>query len=301
MKKCIFSICLFFLLTEACAQKYVDIAKVYYNNSSVSNFENSDVGTRVKEFGFDLTVPIVINSKDAFLTGVILDRTQTKLFEEEPEETISILGLRAGLSKQHSDKWSGTYILIPKIASDFKSVTRKDFQLGAIVLMKYTKRENLNYKIGGYYSSEFFGPMFVPLFGLYYLSPNKKFETNLTLPFLADANYKLLERVHIGVNFFGQVRSYHLSQIPGSSNEGYVVKTSNDLFGYLKFNLSKSLSVQTKLGYALGRSYRVYDEADKIKFGSVLIRVGDDRTQLNTDFSSGWMYQAMLVYRFIQD
>ncbi len=301
MKKCIFSICLFFFLIEGCAQKYVDIAKLYYGNSGVSNFENSDVGTRVKELGFDLTVPVVINSNNAFLTGLIYDRTQTKLFEEEPEETISILGLRAGLSKQHSNKWSGTYILIPKLASDFKSITRKDFQISTIVLMKYTKREDLNFKVGGYYSSEFFGPMFVPLFGLYYLSPNRKFETNLTLPFLADANYKLHERVHIGINFFGQVRSYHLSEIPESSKEGYVVKTSNDLFGYLKFNLGKSLSVQTKLGYALGRSYRVYDEADKIKFGSVLIRVGDDRTQLNTDFSSGWMYQAMLVYRFIQN
>jgi hypothetical protein len=80
-----------------------------------------------------------------------------------------------------------------------------------------------------------------------------------------------------------------------------VVKISNDLFGYLKFNLTKELSVQTKLGYSLGRSYRVYDESDKIVFGSVLIRVGDDRQQLNTDFSNGWVYQATVLYRFIQD
>lgn len=299
MKRLAFTTCLLFLLMEAGAQKYVDVAKFYYNNSGISYFESSEARTRVMEMGVDLTIPLVINADNTFLTGLTYDGTQTRLFEDSSPETIALAGLRLGLVRKHSDRWSGTYILIPKLAFDFKNVSGKDFQLGAIVLMKYTKREGLNYKVGAYYSSEFFGPMFVPLFGLYYLSPNKKFETNLTLPLLADANYKLNGRVYIGVNFFGQVRSYHLSVIP--NKESYVVKTSNDLFGYLKFNLSKSLSIQTKFGYALGRSYRVYNEADKITFGSVLIRVGDHRDQLNKDFSSSWIGQATLVYRVFQD
>jgi Domain of unknown function (DUF6268) len=301
MKKAKFIILLLFLVINAYSQKYVDIVKFYNNGSALNYFENSDSSTRIKELGIDITLPILLNPSDAFLTGLIYERTQTKLFESEPEETFSILGIRAGLSKKHSDKWSGTYILIPKFASDFEGITSKDFQLGAIVLLKYNKRENLNYKLGAYYNSEFFGPIFVPLFGLYYLSSDKKFETNLTLPFMADANYKLHDRVNIGVNFSGLVRSYHLSQIPEGNNEGYVVKASNELFSYLKFNLSKELSIQTKLGYSVGRSYRVYDESDKITFGSILIRVGDDRQQLNTDFANGWVYQATLLYRFMQD
>jgi hypothetical protein len=300
MKKVKLVILFLFMAVSAIGQKYVDIVKFYYSSSSQNYFENSDSSTRIKELGVDITIPVVINPDDAILTGFIYERNQTKLFETDPEETFSVLGLRVGLSKKHSDKWSGTYILIPKLASDFEGISSKDFQLGAIVLLKYNKQENLNYKLGAYYNSEFFGPMFVPLFGLYYLSADRKFETNLTLPFLADANYKLHDRLNIGVNFFGQVRSYHLSQIPESSNEGYVVKVSNDLFGYLKFNLTKELSVQTRLGYSLGRSYRVYDESDKITFGSVLIRVGDDRQQLNTDFSNGWVYQATVLYRFMQ-
>ncbi len=299
MKKTLI-MCLF-VAYGASAQNYVELAKFYYNNSAVNYFENSDSSTRVTELGVDITLPLVINKSDAFLTGLVYERTQVRLFESEPEEAISILGFRVGLSKKHSDKWTGTYLLIPKIASDFESITRKDFQIGVIALMKYTKRENLNYKLGAYYSSEFFGPMFVPLFGLYYLSPNKKFETNLTLPFMVDANYKLHDRVNLGINFFGQVRSYHLSQIPETSNEGYVVKASNDLFSYLKFNLSKALSLQAKVGYSIGRSYRVYDESDKITYGSILVRVGDDRQQLNTDFSNGFTYQATLLYRFVKE
>jgi len=301
MKQSVFTISLLLLAGSAYGQKYVDIAKFYYNNSALNYFENSDSSTRIKELGLDINIPVVINPDDAILTGFIYERNQTRLFETEPEETFSVLGLRLGLAKKHSDKWSGTYLLIPKIASDFEGITKKDFQIGVIALMKYTKRENLNYKLGAYYSSEFFGPMFVPLFGLYYLSANKKFETNLTLPFMVDANYKLHDRVNLGINFFGQVRSYHLSRIPETSNEGYVVKVSNDLFSYLKFSLSKGLSLQAKVGYSVGRSYRVYDEADKITLGSVLVRVGDNRQQLNTDFSNGLTYQAVIAYKFINE
>lgn len=284
------------------AQKYVDIAKFYYSTTPLNHFENSDSSTRIKELGVDLTIPIVINPTDALLTGLIYERIETKLFEAGPVENISVVGVRAGLSRKHSDSWSGTYILIPKLASDFEDITRRDFQIGVIGLMKYTKRDNLQYRIGMYYNSELFGPFCVPLFGLYYLSPSKKLEVNLTLPFLADVNYKLHDRLNIGVNFFGQVRSYHLTHISSSQEEGgYVVKTTNDLYGYLKFNLSKGLSLQTRVGYSLGRSYRVYDENDKVTFGSVLIRVGDDRQQLNTDFSNGFVFQATLLYRFVPD
>lgn len=298
-------LCLAFLLfTQAAfAQQYVDIAKVYYNITSLNHFENSDSSTRIKEFGVDLTVPVVINSTDAFLTGLIYERNETKLFETGAVEKFSVAGVRVGLSRKHSDKWSGTYLIIPKFASDFKNIAKQDFQIGAIGLMKYTKRENLQYKLGMYYNSELFGPFCVPLFGLYYLSPSKKLEVNLTLPFLADMNYKLHDRLNVGINFFGQVRSYHLTDISSDAgnNGGYVVKTTNDLYGYLKFNLSKSLSLHTRVGYSFGRSYRVYDENDKIKFGTVLIQVGDDRQQLNTDFSNGFAYQFTLQYRFIQN
>ncbi len=294
-------ISLLFVAAGASAQKYVELAKLYYNNSATNHFANSDSSTRVQELGIELTVPILINTSDAFLTGLIYERTQVRLFESEPEENLSILGLKMGFSKKHSDKWSGTYLLIPKLAADLESISGKDFQIGGVVLMKYTKHENLNYRLGAYYNSEFFGPLFVPLFGVYYLSANKKFETNATLPFLFDANYKIHDRIHLGINFFGQVRSYRLSQVPELNGEGYVVKASNDLFSYLKFNLSKGLSLQAKVGHSIGRSYRVYAESEKITLGSILIRVGDDRQQLNTDFANGWIYQAALIYRLIQE
>jgi len=298
--KKIFTIILFLtLISNVFGQKYVDIARFWYGNSSLNKFDNSDSTTRLKELGLDLTIPFVINSSDALLTGLFYERIETRLFEKDPETTVSVIGVRAGLSKKHSDKWSGTYLLIPKLASDFDHIGSKDFQLGFIALMKYAKSLNKNYKVGIYYNSELFGPFIVPLFGLYYLSKNEKFETNLTLPFLADLNYKLHSRLNVGLNFNGQVRSYHLTEVSATNQPGYLVKATNELFSYLKFNLTESLSIQTRLGYSVGRSYRVYDENDKISFGTLLIKVGDDRQQLNTDFADGFIYQATLVYRFI--
>src|SRR6187402_2402396 len=106
-----------FLSENAFGQKYVDIAKFYYSTTPSNYFENSDSSTRIKELGLDVTLPIVLNPSDAFLTGLIYERIETKLFETGPVETFSVLGLRMGLSKMHSEKWSGTYILIPKLAS----------------------------------------------------------------------------------------------------------------------------------------------------------------------------------------
>jgi Domain of unknown function (DUF6268) len=287
------------LISNVFGQKYVDIARFWYGNSSLNKFDNSDSTTRLKELGIDLTIPFVINSSDAFLTGLFYERIETRLFEKDPEIAVSVIGVRAGLSKKHSDKWSGTYLLIPKLASDFDHIGSKDFQVGFIALMKYAKSLTTNYKVGIYYNSELFGPFIVPLVGLYYLSKNEKFETNLTLPFLADVNYKLHNRLNVGLNFNGQVRSYHLAEVSATRQPGYLVKSTNELFTYLKFNLTKSLSVQTRLGYSVGRSYRVYDENDKISFGTMLIKVGDDRQQLNTDFADGFIYQVNVVYRFI--
>ncbi len=293
-----FALPLLLLTQTLLAQKYVDIVKLNYNNTSRNNFENSSKSTRVEELDLETTLPIAINSKTNFITGFIYERIRTKLFEDGDLETFSSISLKIGFNKVHSAKWSGTYVFVPKIASDFHHITKKDFQLGGFVLLKYSKNESLNYKVGLYANGELFGPWFVPLLGLYYISPNKKFEANVTMPIMADVNYSILKRVAIGMNFFGQVRTYYLTKITSDGSNGYVHRSTTELFGYLKFNLSKSVTIQTKAGYSIGRFYRVYDENDKISFGLPLSYFGDDRKQLNTDFQDGWVYQTMLIYRF---
>jgi len=284
-------LCLFTSISYA--QDYVDLARFHYSTTPENDFDSIPGNTKVDDFGLDVTLPIKLNEGNVLLTGFNIDQITTKLHPESNVSTLSTVNLKVGYNKKHSDKWSGTYLLLPKLSSDFKNINSKDFQLGALVLMKYNKKANLKYNIGAYYNAELFGPFLVPLLGLYYKSENEKFEANLTLPIWADVNYKISKIVKVGANFSAFVRSYNLSE-----NNSYVVKKSNDLFGYLQFNLTKNILLQTKAGYSIGRSYKVYNSGDEADLAVSAFRFGDDRILLNPTFKNGLIFKMRLIYRF---
>jgi hypothetical protein len=276
------------------SQNYVDLLKVNLNTTPNNTFDSSSVKTKVNEVMVDFTIPIKLNEKTSLITGLIYENIQTKLFEEGNVKSFGSSTLKLGINNKFNEKLSGTLVLLPKIASDFKSIGNKDFQVGAIGILKIKKHDNLNYKIGLYYNSELFGPFFVPMFGFYYLSPNKKFEANVMLPLQGDVNYKIIPFMSIGCNYNGLNRSYHLNYYNGS----YVSKFSNELYAYLKFDVTKKIIFQTKVGQSLGRKYKVYDENDKVDLGLPLLFIGDHRKQINTNFSNGLIFQFSFFYRF---
>lgn len=281
----------------AFSQNYVDILKVSASTTPNNTFDGSAAKTKLNEVCVDLTVPVKINESFSVLTGVIYEDMQTKLFADGIVKNFGSTTVKLGFNKQLTEKWSTTVVALPKITSDYNSFNQKDFQVGGIALFKYKKHDNLNFKTGLYYNSELFGPLFVPMLGLYYQSPNKKLEVNIMLPLQADVNYQILPFMNVGCNFNGQIRSYHLSNVTDANPNTYVAKSTNELFGYLKFNFTKSISLQTKLGQSFGRTYKVYDEADKVSFGLPATFIGDKRQQLNSNFSNGMIFQVTLLYR----
>jgi hypothetical protein len=293
LKSIVFSCLLSLASSLSFGQDYVDLARFHYSTTPANEFDSIGGNTTVEDFGLDVTLPIVINENNTFLTGFNIDQITTKLHPDLNPTTISTINLKIGYNKKHSEKWSGTYMLLPKFSSDFKNISSKDYQFGGLALMKYNKKENLKYTFGAYYNGELFGPFIVPLVGLYYKSSNEKFEANLTLPIWADFNYKLNNFMKVGANFSAFVRSYHLGD-----NNTYVVKKSNDVFGYLQFNLTNSILLQTKAGYTIGRSYKVYNDGDQADLGLSAFRFGDDRTVLNPTFKDGLVLKMRLIYRF---
>lgn len=283
----------FFSYSISFSQSYIDLAKFHYAITPPNEFDNIGGSTNIEEFGADITLPIQLNNNNAVLTGLMLEQIKLKIHPLSDFITISTINLKIGFNLNHSEKWNGTYLLLPKLSSNFEKITAKDFQLGGLILLKYNKNDNLKYNVGLYYNNELFGAFFVPLFGLYYKSKNNKLEANLTLPIWADMNYQLKNWLTIGTNFTAGVRSYYL----GNDN-AYAVKKTNEIFGYLQFNIKKSVIIQTKTGYTIGRSYRVYDENEKIDMGVSSFRFGDNRTVLNPDFEDGLIYQIRLIYRF---
>lgn len=281
------------------AQEYVDLLKFRYDNTPLNQFDSSTASTRVQEIGLDATIPIAFKNGNAFITGFNLLSITTAVNPNNPDLTaVYIALLKIGMNFKHSEKWSGTYMLLPKLSSDFKEISADDFQFGALAILKYKKTSHFKWQFGMYYNGELFGPLFVPLFGFYYMSPSKKLEVNMTLPVWADINYRFNNWLRVGFNFRAFVRSFNINEPQFAENGEYLVKASNEPMLYLQFEPVKSLIIQTKIGYSIGRQYRIYDETDKVVFGFSAFRFGDDREQLNSNFEDGIIFEARLLYRF---
>ena len=286
-----------FTVMNVNAQNSIDIVKLSYSNTPLNKFENSQEKTNVAQYAMELNFPVVLNEKHTLLTGVFGNRTRLK-FDDNISDYLNVntIGLKLGLNSIYSDKWSGTYLLLPKLSSDLTNVSGEDFQIGIVGLANYKKRENLKYKFGFYFNTETYGSSFVPLFGLYYLSPNNKLETNLTLPILADVNYMLSKIISVGMNFDGLGSSYNLNDVIYTPTGEYLSIKSNELFGYFRFKIGESFNVKTKIGYSFYRTTEIYSDDDLISLAIASINFGDDRAPLNDNFKDGPIFKLELLY-----
>lgn len=302
MSRYILIICSFICCLNVMGQDYVDLFKFTYLNSPFNKTDSTNDPTRVQEFYIDATLPIKLSSRTAVITGFTLE--QLSVASEPTGFNVSAVystAFKMGLNQKHGKKWDGTYMLLPKISGDFNNMNDNAFQLGGLALFKFTKKKNLKYRFGMYYNSELFGPFFVPLLGLYYQSKNKKFEANVTLPVWVDLNYKLSKSFTAGANFSAFVRSYYLSPTSTQGRDEYLVKASNEIYGYLQYALKRSHLFQFKAGYSIGRRFSTYDIRDRTTWGFSAFRFGDDRTETNDGVSDGFILQLRYIYRFHLD
>jgi len=277
------------------AQNYIDIFKANYAISPSNRFDSAGTETHLQEINSDLTLPIKVSDRFAFLTGITYENSSATFDPNRGRESVTGITLKLGANIKHSSKWSGTYMFLPKVSSDLEQISNRDFQFGGVVLMKYKKSEHFNYKFGMYANRELFGIFLVPMFGFYYQDPSEKFEAKVLLPLSVDLNYSITKAFRVGLNFNGQVRSYNLNNTPASEDNQYLAKSANDVYGYLQYGTKKGINFQLGIGHSVGRSYRIYDE--KVSLGVPLAYFGDDRRQLNDDFSDGWLIKASVFYR----
>lgn len=293
-----FTLMLFMVLaipTHSNAQEYIDIFKSSYSLSPNNLFDKSDSKTTLQEVNGDLTVPVKVNEKLALLTGVTYERITASFDPDLRKNAVSSTTLKVGANFKHNSHWSGTYMFLPKVASDFDNFSTRDLQIGGAMLLKNKRSDHFNYKFGVYANRERFGTFIVPMFGFYYLSPSERFEAKVLLPLSADLNYKLTNNIRTGINFKGQVRSYNLNDSFSTDPDRYLSRSTNELTTYIQFETKSGINVQAGVGHSFARSYRVYNE--KVSLGIPLRYFGDERKQLNTDFSDGWIFKASVFYR----
>ncbi|WP_370476125.1 DUF6268 family outer membrane beta-barrel protein [Tamlana flava] len=286
-----------FVYFQGLTQNHFDIAKISYANSPWNDFEVSEAETNIEELAFEINFPIVINEKNILLAGLFANETKVSLDANLANNSLNVLGLNLGINKTLSESWSTTFMVFSKIASDEIKISKNNHQIAFFSLFTKKKRSDLNYRFGVYANTEKYGLIVVPIFGIYYLSNNKKFEANLNLPITGDLSYRLNKKAWAGMRFDGLGTTYNLTEQNYSTRGAYVSKTSNELVGYFRYRLSKSLYVDAKTGYAIVRNYKVFDSEDKIDLAIASIYLGDNRTQLNERFKDGVIFKIELIYR----
>lgn len=293
MKQFIFYL-LFFPL-PLLAQEYVDILKIGYGNTSEAKFKDTNENTPINAFNAAVTLPIELNSKHIFLTGIDFSSQNLWLSPEYSQSTtLYNTLLKVGLATTFSEKWSTTLVLLPKIASDYKTISEDDFNFGIYAIAKLKKSEYFKFRFGLYASTELFGVFATPIFGAYYLSPNKRFEIDASLPITAAINYHF-ESVTVGFDYFAIGRSYNISQ--ETPTLVYVDQRPIEASTYIQFGLAEnSILLRAKLGYS-SNTNEVYAQGDRLNYRISAFSFGDNREQLNPDILSSVFFKFEAIYR----
>ena len=122
------------ILFQGFSQNYFDIVNLTYTNTPPNDFEISIGQSTVEELALELNFPVLINEKTILLTGLFTNKTKVKLDANMPSSNLNVLGLNFGVNKSFNDKWSATFMVYSKIASDEFKLSNDNLQFGFLSL-----------------------------------------------------------------------------------------------------------------------------------------------------------------------
>ncbi len=282
-----------FLHTTGFSQNFIDLLRIEFASSPGNAFKSGTGSSDIQEWTADVTVPIVFSAKNTLLTGFLYEHIDASLYAHQQKVSVSTLNLKLGLNQTYSETWSASYILLPKFSSDLKQYNAADFQFGVAALFKRVKSQNLNFKFGVFFNTDRFGPFVTPLLGFYY--QKEKWEANILLPRTVDINYRAARSLRLGLRFNGSIRSFNLN-LPFNNTEQYLAISNTEISTYLGWSFGR-INCVGSIGYSIGRNYRTYARDDRIDLSISLIKLGDERQQLNSDIQDGLVFKLAAMYR----
>ena len=293
MKKILFSFCL--LSSTLCfAQDYLDIIRLNVGRTNLEDLEQT-FDTDITNVNLEILYPTPLTGKITMITGLTAENTGLELGAGRESQNLTMTRLNLGAKVSHSRKWTGTYLFLPKLASNFEGIGGADFQLGGIALMEYRFKSRKRGKFGLYSSSENFGTIVTPLIGGYYKSKNKKFYIDAALPIRMDANYSLAEKISVGADLRTSIKSYNLG---GFDRDFYVQEESIRAALYFSYStLDETLLLRAKAGLDT-TDYGLYRANDVVGVQILTFQTnGDNRTRLNNEFDSSLFFGLDIIYR----
>lgn len=290
-------ILLTFFVQIANAQDYFEVFSFSQKYFPSANFPGTDKTSTNNDFNLDATFAFKSKNKETYLLGIFLESFNTKITPKDIDRNIFTLGLKIGINTEINEKWNVSIIGLPKLASDLYDVSWDDYQYGMVALAKIKKSNGLNYRFGIYYNDDLFGTNIVPLLGIYRKSESTKFSVNATLPIHADLNYQLGKSIYVGARFNATVKSYKIGKDVFDGRMVYLHKNNNEVKLYIQSRIGSNFIIELHGGYTIAREYELYYLGDKMDADLTLLKIGDNRNQLNKTFEDGFVQEFKLIYK----
>ena len=290
------------------AQSYLNLATFNYQYSPNNSYKNQDGEIDVAEWNASVTLPLQRENGDAFLVGATWNQLSlSQTYPTSPTATISedvrftYVLAKLGYLKKWNDNWSATFMLLPKISSDWKDISGEDFQMGGLAIFTKKRDERLKWKFGLYYNHEYFAPFFVPLFGTDW-KINDKWRLYGVMPSSLTLEKKVSNKFRFGAGISSPVVSYRLGEQNNVFASGYVHQTYfTKALAFTDFYLTDNLVFSPKIGHSVFRNFRAFAKNDQANFNLWGIAFGDrseDRPVPYEEFSDGFLFEVGLSYRY---
>jgi hypothetical protein len=255
------------------AQPYIDIVNVRYYSMPINNSLYSHPKYNSEWITAGMDVPIKL--KDNYLLISPYFETYTTF------EFLYGIALPITFVKQWKNpSWKTAFTFIPRLSYEEQEISSSDIhQYGGVVLAIYKKKENLKYKFGVYYNSEYFGFFMLPLLGIDW-NINSKWNLFGALPGSMSLEYKMMKRIYTGIAFRSITNSFR------KSGDDYFKIEDNHLRLFADFYITKHLVFTAEGGHSIFRKYS---------------RNYGGKIEKAINFKDGTVYKAALSWRIRLD
>jgi hypothetical protein len=272
----------------ALAQDYIEIFSVSHTQQIQGAVGALPSDSPYQGSAIDILLPIPLSERTALITGINIDQSTPQHSERICPTLVGGLW-KAGMNIQHTEKLAITYLLLPKFAGTSAVDVRNQLQLGGVVLAKYVNRPKLHYKAGIYINHEYYGPLVVPVAGVFY--QGARIYVNALLPLNGELGIQIKEsKNHVGFHFEGINRSYK------HGSEHYVEKANNEI-GIFGMRSIGNLHCKVTIGQSIGRRFRRFESNDQSTLAFPLFKLGDQRTALAESKPNGLFLKFGISYR----
>lgn len=267
------------------AQGFLDLAKVeYLQGLQTANYDE------FQSLRLTAQTPILLKNEGVIPMGFALGGYHLALDETSfsPRSIRFNIGYRGKLD----DEKSWTLMTIHRMNGDAFAIDSDLYQFGLIGLFTYRDKPGPMLQFGFYTNTEFSGQFFTPLFGLdWNITPRIRLFG--VLPINGTLQITANDRLLYGFNFLGVFATYKLGNRDLYLQENFIQPSL-----YADLYLSRQVVINTKVGYRIGSNNRLFAEGDKVDIALNLVRIGDDRLELENITTNGLMISAGLAFRY---